>query len=106
RQVTSARMRAARERAAGVPVEHHDGFLLVRLRGEPYELGMQHGAALRSHIWQLWDSCERLILNARGRVYGWGFRQLLIGVARVMEYQIPPLLRRELPGLAGRSGLP
>jgi hypothetical protein len=83
-----------------------DGFLLVRLEGEPYELGYQHGRALRGEIRSLWDACERLILNARGAWFGWGLRQALVGTARVMERFISPDLREELRGVAAGSGLP
>ncbi|HLH24033.1 MAG TPA: C45 family peptidase [Chloroflexota bacterium] len=86
-------------------VERYDGFVVARLRGEPYELGLQHGVALRGEIWSLWRACERLILNARGRRYGWGLRHALIAVARLMERYVPPPLRREIRGVADGSGL-
>src|SRR5919202_4981424 len=86
-------------------VERYDGFVVVRLQGEPYELGLQHGVALRGEVWSLWRACERLILNARGRAYGWGLRQALIGVARLMERYIPPALRQEMRGVAHGSCL-
>jgi hypothetical protein len=88
-----------------VAVEQQDGFALVRLHGEPYELGLQHGVALRAQIWSLWEACQRLILNARGRLYGWGLRRALITVARVMERHVAPELRLELRGVAHGSGL-
>jgi hypothetical protein len=86
-------------------VERYDGFVLVRLRGEPYELGLQHGVALRQEIWSLWRACERLILQARGRARGWAIRQVLLAVARVMERYVPADLRREMRGVADGSGL-
>jgi hypothetical protein len=86
-------------------VERYDGFVVVRLRGEPYELGLQHGVALRSEVWSLWRACERLILNARGPRYGWGLRRALIGVARIMERHVPLALRQEMRGVADGSGL-
>ena len=86
-------------------VERYDGFVLARLRGEPYELGLQHGVTLRGEIWSLWRACGRVILNARGPRYGWALRQALIGVARLMERYIPPALRQEMRGVADGSGL-
>jgi hypothetical protein len=86
-------------------VERWDGFRVVRLQGEPYELGLQHGVALRQEIWSLWGACERLILNARGRARGWAARQALTSVARVMEWHLTPDLRRELRGVADGCGL-
>jgi hypothetical protein len=86
-------------------VERADGFLVVRLQGEPYELGLQHGVALRREIWSLWDACARLILDARGRARGWATRRVLGSVARVMEWHMPADLRRELRGVADGSGL-
>ncbi|MBX5490918.1 MAG: hypothetical protein IRZ14_07145 [Chloroflexi bacterium] len=87
-------------------VERRDGLRVVELAGAPYELGWQHGRALRAEIGALWDACERLILNARGRWFGWVASQLLHGVARVMELYLPRALRRELQGVADGSGLP
>jgi hypothetical protein len=86
-------------------VERYDGFVLARLRGEPYELGLQHGVALRGEVWSLWRACERLILNARGPRYGWALRRGLIGVARLMERHVPAALRQEMRGVADGSGL-
>src|SRR3954462_12489728 len=86
-------------------VERYDGFVLVCLSGEPYELGLQHGVALRGEIWSLWRACERLILNARGPRRGWAIRQSLIGVARLMERYVPLALRQEMRGVADGSGL-
>src|ERR671938_1299735 len=86
-------------------LERHDGFVLVRLHGQPYEMGLQHGVALREQIWSLWRACERLILDARGRVYGWALRRALLGVASVMERCVAPDLRREMRGVAHGSGL-
>lgn len=87
-------------------MERRDGFWLVDLVGEPYQLGWQHGRLLRDEIWALWDACERLILRARGRWFGWVASQLLHGVAGLMHLYIPPALRRELEGVAAGSGLP
>jgi hypothetical protein len=86
-------------------VERRDGFVVVRLHGEPYEMGLQHGVALREEIWSLWGACERLILNARGPRRGWAIRNGLLAVARVMERHVAPELRQELRGVADGSGL-
>jgi hypothetical protein len=85
--------------------EQRDGFLLVRLEGEAYDLGLQHGVALRPQIWALWDACQRLILNARGPLFGWGLRRVLVGAARVMERHVSADIRRELRGVADGCGL-
>src|SRR6187200_1294635 len=83
-----------------------EGFRLVRLEGEPYARGVQHGQALREDVWSLWEACERLILNVRGPRIGWGVRQALIGTARLMERFVDPELREELRGVAAGSRLP
>jgi isopenicillin-N N-acyltransferase like protein len=82
-----------------------EGFKLIRLVGEPYARGVQHGRALRTDVWALWEACERLILNARGPRIGWGIRQTLVGTARLMERFVDPELRLELRGVADGSGL-
>lgn len=82
-----------------------EGFRLIRLVGEPYARGLQHGRALRAEIWSLWEACERLILNARGPRIGWGIRQSLVGTARLMERFVDRELRLELRGVADGSGL-
>src|SRR5579885_777608 len=87
-------------------VEQRAGFLMLRLTGTPYELGVQHGRALRDQIWSLWQACERLVLNTRGALLGWVLRQGLTGIARLMERYIPRELRDELRGVAEGSGLP
>ncbi len=86
--------------------ERGDGYRLVHLRGGPYQMGLQHGLALRREIWSLWQACDRLVLSVRGRVAGWVARQALIAVARLMERFVAPELRRELRGVADGAGLP
>ena len=79
-------------------VRRGDGYLEVRLRGAPYELGLQHGVALRAEIWSLWGAFRRLILHARGPRIGWALQRTLLGVAWAMERHAPRSLRTELRG--------
>src|SRR5712671_4980327 len=98
-------MRLAENNGGSMATARCEGFQLIRLAGEPYARGVQHGRALRADVWALWEACERLILNARGPRIGWGIRQALVGAARLMERFVDRELRLELRGVADGSGL-
>jgi hypothetical protein len=87
-------------------IQRRDGYTLITLEGDPYELGLQHGVSLREQIWSLWSACDRWILRARGPRFGWGLERLLRGLAGVMERYVPNAVRLELRGVSHGSGLP
>lgn len=87
-------------------LEIKDGQRVLRLRGKPYDIGVQHGRLLAPNIKRL---CERVI-------YGVGFsysiekgRWFLDEAAKLVERQRPfiaPEYFEEMRGLADGAGLP
>ena len=87
-------------------LEIKDGRRVLRLRGRPYEIGVQHGRLLAANIKRL---CERVI-------YGVGFsysiekgRWFLSEAVKLVERQRPfiaPEYFEEMRGVADGAGLP
>ena len=83
-------------------VENHGHLTVLRLRGTPYEMGYQHGAAQRVAIrrWVNEEVYGRTVLSSE-QSHG-----ILLAHARQLEGALPAEIRRELRGIADGSGLP
>lgn len=85
-----------------------DGVRVVELSGSPYELGLQHGAALReevrasvSQVLGYFRSYLKLPLLGPWLINGW-----LESAWRQANPYVPPEIREELRGLSDASGVP
>jgi len=83
-------------------VEQEDGVLVLRLSGDPYEMGLQQGAImsdlLRDFVTEYLYG--RILLDRE--LSGFGL-QILV---RHLERDVPTALRREMHGIADGAGLP
>lgn len=82
-------------------VENYEHLTVLRLRGTPYEMGYQHGAAQRAAIrqWVEEQVYGRTILGG-GQSHG-----ILLAHARWLESTFPSEIRRELRGIADGANL-
>jgi hypothetical protein len=87
------------------PVEHRDGFRIVRLAGSAYDRGYQHGRLLRDDVRFFRDALYRDLLFARSRLIGATLTGLLLAFAARMERFIPHHLRDEMRGVADGAGV-
>lgn len=77
-----------------------DGFVQIRVAGDPYEMGVQHGELLRYEIRDLLDAVRRHVLYGQPGVVGWGARRAFRTVTTVLAMYIPLRYRREIAGIA------
>ncbi len=76
-------------------LEERDGFLLLHLKGTPYQMGYQHGALLREEV------RERI-----GSLYqGLGSLDLLLSLRQGRLFSIPRPYQEEMRGLAQGAGV-
>src|SRR5581483_5937764 len=87
-------------------VERREGFLVVWLEGEPGEVGLQHGRALRERIQLMRRVLYQDLIFRQGRLAGWAFLGLCRALIAIMERHIPPDLVREMRGVALGAGVP
>ncbi|MFZ5915904.1 MAG: C45 family autoproteolytic acyltransferase/hydrolase [Chloroflexota bacterium] len=82
-------------------VTDHGHLQILHLRGTPYEMGYQHGAAQRENIqrWLREAIYDRTILQS-GESHG-----ILLAQAQQIEALLPPELQQELRGIADGAGL-
>ncbi|MCL6580607.1 MAG: hypothetical protein K6U08_03190 [Firmicutes bacterium] len=76
-----------------------DGLTIVRVRGDSYEMGFQHGALLKEEIAAMSAYCKELFLDG-------GPAEAARQLATALESNLPERYRQELKGLAAGSGLP
>ncbi|MFN0196108.1 MAG: C45 family autoproteolytic acyltransferase/hydrolase [Planctomycetaceae bacterium] len=89
-------------------LEKIDGYLVVHVKGTPYEMGYQQGALLKDHIRQSLDT----LLNVKGDVtlveYA-GFkvkpRFLIETIIEIQKPYVPKKYFEEMDGLAAGSGV-
>ena len=83
-------------------MEQEDGVLVLRLRGDPYEMGLQQGAILRDplHDFVTENLYGRILLDRELSGFGLGI------LVRHLERDVPTALRREMQGIADGAGLP
>ncbi|MEX1230406.1 MAG: C45 family peptidase [Planctomycetaceae bacterium] len=90
-------------------LERIDGYLVVHVKGTPYEMGYQQGALLKDHIHTSLDT----LLNKKGDVtlveYA-GFkvkpRFLIETIIEIQKPYVPKKYFEEMDGLAAGSGIP
>lgn len=90
-------------------LEKIDGYLVVHVKGTPYEMGYQQGALLKDHVHISLDT----LLNKKGDIalveYG-GFklkpRFLIETIIEIQKPYVPKKYFEEMDGLAAGSGLP
>src|SRR3954470_18282569 len=80
--------------------EHIDGLTIVRLVGDSYARGFQHGSLIKDQVRLLRDSLHRDLLFARNAAIGVTLVGLLNLLTRQMERYIPESLREEMHGIA------
>lgn len=90
-------------------LEEVDGYLVLHLRGTPYEMGFQHGALLKEHI----RENIRYLFEVKGRERTVKFLGLEIGpkdlisrIAAVQHRHVPEWFHEELAGLAAGAECP
>jgi hypothetical protein len=82
------------------------GFVQARVGGTPLQMGLQHGEILRQHIRDLLDAMYHHVLFGTPGFMGWGIRQAVRTVSRVMAPQIPLRYRQEMAGIARAANVP
>jgi Acyl-coenzyme A:6-aminopenicillanic acid acyl-transferase len=82
------------------PRLQRDGFVQIRVAGNPYQMGLQHGELLREEIRDLLDAVYRHVLYGQPGIVGWGMRRGARTVARLMEPYVPRRYRSEMAGVA------
>jgi hypothetical protein len=92
-------------RSAHAAIER-SGFVQARVGGTPLEMGLQHGEILRQHIRDLLDAMYHHVLFGTPGAMGWGIRQAVRTVSRVMAPQIPLRYRQEMAGIAHAANVP
>jgi hypothetical protein len=85
--------------------EEHPGFALVRIAGQPYERGLQHGRLLRDGVRRLRDAFHREVVNFRGRLLGLAFQAAAAPILMRLHRHVPPELRLEMRGVADGAGV-
>ena len=77
------------------------GILFVHLQGDPYQMGLQQGALLRTQLHSLvQDYLYRYLIADSGASHFW-----LLSQARLLDRELPESLRQEMAGIANGSGL-
>jgi len=85
--------------------ERRPGFTLVRISGEPYDRGLQHGRLLRDDVRRLRDAFYRDVVYARGRAWGLALLGAIAPIVLIMRRHIPSELRLEMRGIAAGAGV-
>jgi len=65
-----------------------DNIRVVELKGNPYEIGYQHGIALKDEIQYFNDNFENLICLFQGKIKGKLFYRLMLKTAKDFEKKI------------------
>lgn len=88
-------------------LEEIDGYLVLHLKGTPYEMGYQHGALLREHV----RENLRYMLDVKGRelkvdLLGLELtpKDLIAQIVNIQRPHVPPRFHEELAGLAAGAG--
>jgi hypothetical protein len=87
-------------------LERHPGFTLIRISGNPYERGLQHGRLLGEQIRSLREVFYRDVVNLHGRPFGIAMRAVMLPILLSLQRHIPPELRLEMRGVAHGAGVP
>lgn len=90
-------------------LEKIDGYLVLHLKGKPYEMGYQHGALLRDHVRQnlktlLVDKAKEASLVEVGPVKVTP-RAAIEMIVAIQEPHIAPRYQEEVKGLADGAGI-
>src|SRR4051794_16273669 len=80
--------------------EHIDGLTIVRLVGDSYARGFQHGSLIKDQVRLLRNSLHRDLLFSRNVAIGISLVGLLTLLSKQMERHIPRALRDEMRGIA------
>jgi hypothetical protein len=91
--------------STSITVDQRDGFQIVKLRGNGYERGYQHGTILRDSVRYFRDAFYRDLLFARSRVLGLSLSGIFMTLATRMERFVPRELRDEMRGVADGAGV-
>lgn len=90
-------------------LEEVDGYLVLHLRGSPYEMGYQHGALLKDHI----RENIRYLFEVKGRERTLRFlgleltpKDLIARIAAIQRRHVPEWFHQELAGLAAGADCP
>lgn len=87
-------------------ISQAEGFLLVRLEGDPYEIGVQHGALLADRIVAMRRTLYNGLIFRQGRLLGIAFLALARVLLAIMERHVPAELKLEMRGVAAGAGVP
>jgi hypothetical protein len=87
-------------------LEQRDGFVVLRLEGEPYQMGLQHGRLLRDRIQLMRRTLYQDLIFRQGRLFGYGFVALCRALLAIMQRHIPADLKREMRGVADGARVP
>ena len=89
-------------------LEKVDQFMVLHVRGTPYEMGYQHGALLKEHVHEnmgfLMDELNSPTLVELG-VFKVNPRSVIRGICEFQRKHIPPSYYEELAGLAAGAEL-
>lgn len=86
-------------------IEHHPGFTLIRIGGDPYRRGLQHGRLLGDGVRRLRDIFYRDVVDLHGRPLGLALRGIMAPILLAMYRHIPRELRLEMRGVAAGAGV-
>src|SRR5688572_4212809 len=73
---------------AGSQVQR-DGFVQIRVAGNPRDMGLQHGEQLRDEIRGIIDAIHHHVLYGQPGVLGWWVRQAVRSLAGMMGTRMP-----------------
>ncbi|MEX2558782.1 MAG: C45 family peptidase [Pirellulales bacterium] len=89
-------------------LEQIDGYLVLHVKGKPYDMGYQHGALLKDHVREnLHHLFEVKAKDARIELLGiqFGAKDLIAAIVRVQGPHVPARFMEEMEGLAAGAGL-
>lgn len=91
--------------AVNVGLRQEDGFVVVTLEGDPYQIGLQHGRLLADRIQLMRRTLYDDLIFRQGRLFGLGFVALARSITAILERHIPEPLKLEIRGVADGSGI-
>ncbi|MBI3461812.1 MAG: peptidase C45, partial [Planctomycetes bacterium] len=90
-------------------LEEIDGYLVLHVKGTPYEMGFQHGALLKDHI----RANQHYLFEVKGKEAEFdmlgaklGAKQVIGAIVSVQRRHIPPRFVEEMEGLAAGAEFP
>jgi len=89
----------------GEILKKEEGLTIVRLKGNPYEIGYQHGKLFKKEISWFCDNAQKILSQQEGKIAGKITFPVIRQITKKLVNFFPAEFQQELKGIADGSGV-